>query len=131
MDKSHLSSITSCDAVLHLESPNHSSEPQDTLSVESVEIEFIDESEEPLDNHKLPPTGVFLEHHDYDLLLHNQDFKMTLSCMSPTLATPLHYPNSWHNTTVKTCSPLILQVQYQLPSKPPVITPSTVNVLVT
>ena len=35
---------TSCDHLLHLDSPSHSSEPQD---VESVEIEFIHESEEP------------------------------------------------------------------------------------
>ena len=51
----------------------NTSEPQDTSSVESVEIEFIDESEEPLGNKKLPPTDVFLEHHDYDLFLLNQE----------------------------------------------------------
>ena len=28
--------------------------------------------------------------------------KMTSSSVPPTLATTLHYPNSWHNTTVKT-----------------------------
>ena len=31
--------------------------------------------------------------------------KMTSSFMAPTLATTLHYPNSWHNTTVKNRSP--------------------------
>ena len=83
VDKCHLSPIanlditcsldTSCDHFLHLDSPSHSSEPQDTSSVESVEIEFFDESEEPLENNKLPPTDVFLEHHDYDLFLLNQE----------------------------------------------------------
>ena len=37
---------SSYDHLLHLYSPNHSSEPQDTSSVESVEIEFIHESED-------------------------------------------------------------------------------------
>ena len=64
---------TSCDHLLHLDSPIHSSELQDTSSVESAEIEFIDELEEPLENNKLPPTDVFLEHHDYDLFSLNQE----------------------------------------------------------
>ena len=38
--------------------------------------------------------------------------KSTSSSMPPTLATPLHYPNSWHNTTLKTRSPLMIKVQY-------------------
>ena len=58
---------TSYDHFLHLDSPSHSSELQDTSSVESLEIEFIDDSEEPLENDKLSPMDVFLEHHDYDL----------------------------------------------------------------
>ena len=127
VDKSHLSSIiildvtctmhTSCDHLLHLNSLSHSSEPQDTPSVESVEIEFIDESEEPLENNILAPTDVFLEHHDYDLFLLNQEvhtpsgihnFQDTHVCgnqddilihatnHSQTFALP-----QWHNTTVK------------------------------
>ena len=35
---------SSCDHLLHLDSPSHSSEPQDISSAESVEIEFIEES---------------------------------------------------------------------------------------
>ena len=60
VDKSRLSSITnldvtcsldtSCDHLLHLDSPSHTSDPQDASSVESVEIEFINESEKPLEN---------------------------------------------------------------------------------
>ena len=83
VDISHLSSNTnldvtcsldtSCDHLLHLDSPIHSSEVQDTSSVESAEIEFIDELEEPLENNKLPPTEGFLEHHDYDLFSLNQE----------------------------------------------------------
>ena len=82
MDKSHLSSIThldiscsldtSCDHLLHLNSPNHSSEPQDTPSVECVEIELIDEREESLENNRHPPADVFHEHYDYDFFLLNQ-----------------------------------------------------------
>ena len=49
--------------------------------------------------------------------------KMTSSSMPPTLATSLHYPNSWHNTTVKTRSPLMIQLQYQALSKFHVIIP--------
>ena len=48
-----------------------------------------------------------------------------------TLTTTLHYHNSWHHPTLKTWIPLIIQVQYQPLSKPPVITPSILNVLIT
>ena len=57
--------------------------------------------------------------------------KMTSSSMPPTLATSLHYPNSWHNTTVKTMSPLMIQVQYQPFPKIHVIIPSNLSVLIT
>ena len=49
--------------------------------------------------------------------------KMTSSFMPLTLATTLHYPNSWHITTGKTWSPLIPQVHVQPLPKLPVITP--------
>ena len=58
-------------------------------------------------------------------------FKMTSSSMPPTLATPLHYPNLWHNTTVKTRSALMVQVQYQPLPKLHVIIPSNLSVLIT
>ena len=58
-------------------------------------------------------------------------FKMTSSSMPPTLATPLHYPNLWHNTTVETRIPLMIQVQYQPLPKLHVIIPSNVSVLIT
>ena len=105
MDESHLSDSTStttnlnetfsldtsCDNLLHLDSPNLSSELQDTSIVESIEpesvpnfeellqldstsvssqdtssieIEFVSESEGQLDNAKLSPTDIFLEQHD-------------------------------------------------------------------
>ena len=57
----------------YLDSPNHSSEPEDTPSVESVEIELFDEFEGSLENNRHPPTDVFHEHHDYDLFLLNQE----------------------------------------------------------
>ena len=60
---------TSCDLLLHLDSPSLSSEPQDNSSVDSVEIEFLPESEGQLDHTNLSPTDVFSEHHDYKLFL--------------------------------------------------------------
>ena len=79
-DKSHLSASTStttnlnetcsldasCDHQLHLDSPSLSSELQDTSSVESVEIEFVPDFEEPLESDKFSPTDVFSVQHDYD-----------------------------------------------------------------
>ena len=60
---------TSRDHLLHLESTSLSSELQDTSSVDSVEIEFLPESEGNLDHTNLSPTNVFSGHHDYDLFL--------------------------------------------------------------
>ena len=57
--------------------------------------------------------------------------KMTSSSMPPTLATSLHYPNSWHNTPVKTRIPLMIQVKYQPLPKLHVIIPSNLSVLIT
>ena len=57
--------------------------------------------------------------------------KMTSSSMPPTLATSLHYPNSWHNTPMKTRSPLMTQLQYQPLPKLHVIIPSYLSVLIT
>ena len=73
MDKSHLSDSTStttnvneacsldtsCDHLLHMDYPSLSSELQDTLSVESVEIEFVPDFEEPLEPNNFSPTDVF------------------------------------------------------------------------
>ena len=135
VDKSHLSDSTStttnlnetcfldtsCDHLLHLDSPSLSSELQDTSSVKSVEIEFVPDFEEPLE--------VTIFHQQmfsvYNmtmtcscsikrLILHltistirtlvsvKSKVKMTSSFMLLTLATVLHYPNSWHNTTMRT-----------------------------
>ena len=58
-------------------------------------------------------------------------FNMTSSSMPPTLATPLHYPNSSHNTTVETRSPLRIQVQYQPLPKLHLVIPSNLTVLIT
>ena len=87
MDKSHLSVSTStttnlnetcsldtsCKHLLHLDSPSFSSELQDTSSVESDEIEFCPDFEEPLESNKLSPTDIFSVKHDYDLFLLNQE----------------------------------------------------------
>ena len=60
---------TSCDHLLHLDSPSLSSELQKTSSVENVEIEFLPESEGQQDHTNLSPTDVFSGHHDYELFL--------------------------------------------------------------
>ena len=88
MDKSHLSESTSstttnlnetcsldtsCDHLFHLDSPSLSSELPNTSSVESVEIEFVCDLEEPLECNKSSPTDVFSVQYDYDLFLLNQE----------------------------------------------------------
>ena len=137
-----------CQLLPILESPSFSSEIQDYSSVDSVEMEFLPESEGQLDHTNLSPTDVFSEHHDYKLFLLQKEldapndnpnimtfipvrFKMTSSSLPPPLATPLHYPNSWNNTTMKTMSPLFIQVQYQPLPKLHVIIPSNLSVLIT
>ena len=60
---------TSCDYLLHLDSPSLSSELQYNSSVDSVEIEFLPESEGHLDHTKNSPTDLFSTHHDYELFL--------------------------------------------------------------
>ena len=139
---------TSCYHRIHLDSPSLSSELQDNSSVDSDEIEFLPESERQLDHTNFTPTDVFSEHHDYELfllqrsLMHQMTIpttmafipvgiKMTSYSMPPTLATSLHYPNSWHNTPVKTRSPLSIQLQYQPLPKLHVIIPSNLSVLKT
>ena len=65
---------TSCDHLLHFDSPCLSSELQDNSSVDSVEIEFLPESEGQLDHTNITPTDVFSEHHDYELFLLQKEF---------------------------------------------------------
>ena len=60
---------TLCELLPILESPSLSSELQDYSSVDSIEIEFLPESEGQLDHTNLSPTDVFSEYHDYELLL--------------------------------------------------------------
>ena len=60
---------TSCDYLLHLDSPSLSPELQYNSSVDSVEIEFRPESEGQLDHTKNSPTDLFSTHHDYELFL--------------------------------------------------------------
>ena len=99
---------TSCDHLLHLDSPSLSSEIQDNSIVEStepesvpdfedllqldstsvssqdtssIEIEFVSESEGQLDNANLSPTDIFLEHHDYELFLLQKEIDAPYSCM--------------------------------------------------
>ena len=63
----------SCDQLLHMDPPSHSSDPQVISSVENVEMEFLPEFEVHLDYAELSPTDVFLGHHDYNLFLLNQE----------------------------------------------------------
>ena len=66
--------VTSCDHLLHLDSPSLSPELQYNSSVDSVEIEFLPESEGQLDHTKHTPTDLFSEHHDYELFLLQKEF---------------------------------------------------------
>ena len=65
---------TSCDHLLHLDSPSLSSELQNNSSVDSDEIEFLAESEGQFDHTNFTPTDVFSEHHDYELFLLQKEF---------------------------------------------------------
>ena len=105
--------------LLQLDSTSASS--QDT-SINEIEFE----SEGQLDKANLSSTDVFSQQHDNELFLLKEEIDLTisvirkvkllkslvkmtpLSFIPPTLATSLHYPNSWHSTTLKTLSPLIL-----------------------
>ena len=60
---------TSCDHLLHLDSPSLSPELQDNSGADSIEIEFLPESEGQLDHTNFTSTDVFSEHHDYELFL--------------------------------------------------------------
>ena len=60
---------TSCDHWLHVDSPSLSSELQDTSSIESVEIEFLSESEGQQDHTNFSQTDFSSGHHDYELFL--------------------------------------------------------------
>ena len=87
MDKSHLSDSanttthlnktssldTSCDHLLHLDTLSLSSELQDTSSVESVEIEFVPDFEEPLESNNFSLTDIISVQYDHDLFLLNQE----------------------------------------------------------
>ena len=139
---------TSCDHLLHLNSPSLSSELQDNSSVDSVEIELNPESEgqwimstfhkQMFSQHTMNMNCSYYKRS----LMHQMTIssimtfitgkiKMISSSMPPTLVTTLHYPNSWHNTTVKTRIALMIQVQYQPLPKPHVIIPSNLSVLIT
>ena len=108
-------SVPDFEHLLQLASTGVSS--QDTSS---IEIEFVSDPVEPLESNKSSPTDVFSVKHDYDLSLLNKrlilhltistirtlmslksKIKMISLFMPPTFATTLHYPNSWHDTTVK------------------------------
>ena len=52
-----------------MDSPSHSPDLQYNSSVDSVEIEFLPESEGQLDHTKNSPTDLFSTHHDYELFL--------------------------------------------------------------
>ena len=109
-------SVPDFEDLLQLDSTSVSSQ-----DISSIEIEFVSESEGQLENANLSPTDIFVDHHDYELflpqrrLMHHMTIsvikklmyvkssvKMNSTSMPLTLATILHYPNSWHNINVKT-----------------------------
>ena len=64
---------TSCDHLLNLDFPRHSSDPQDIPSAESVEIEFLPQFEGQLGHANHSPKDVFSSYHEYNLFLLNQE----------------------------------------------------------
>ena len=95
--------------------------PEVCLDGKLLLIENVPDFQEPLESNKVSPTEVFSVQHDYDLFLLNQEIDTPSDNLNhqdshvceqqrqddffiipPTLATILHCPNSWHNTTVKT-----------------------------
>ena len=65
---------TSCDHLVHLDSPSLSPELQYNSSVDSDEIGFLPESEGQLVHTKHSPMDIFSEHHDYELFLLQMEF---------------------------------------------------------
>ena len=134
---------TSCNHLLHSDSPSLSSELQDNLKLSF----FLNQKDNwilPIFHQQMFSLNTMTMNCSYckRSLMHQMTIstimtfmtvkiKMTSSSMPPTLATPLHYPNSWHNTTVNTRSPLMIQVQYEPLPKLHVIIPSNIRVLIT
>ena len=104
-------SVPDLEDLLQLDSTSVSS--QDTFS---IEIEFLPEFEGQLDHVNLSPTDVFLQHHDNELFLlqkkidapyGNLNHQDNHACENQDdilihTTNLSHYPNSWHNTTLKT-----------------------------
>ena len=120
---------TSSDQLFHLDPPSHSSDPQDISSVEKVEIEFLPEFEVQLDYANLSPADVFLGHHDYDLLLLNQEidapsdnlnFQSTYVCGNEDVII-IHATNLSHTFALPQ-----LMAQHHYEDLNPTDTPSTV-----
>ena len=136
---------TSCDHLLHLDSPSLSSELKGNSSVDSVEIEFLPESEGQLDHTYHSPTDIFSEHHDYELFLLQKEFDApndnpdhydihTCEIQDDILIHATNLSNTFalpKFMAVETRNPLMIQVQYQPLPKLHVIIPSNLNVLIT
>ena len=139
---------TSCYHLSHLDSPHLSSELQDNSIVDSVEIELLPDQKDnwiiPSFHQQMFSLNTMTMNCSYykRSLMHQITistimtfipvrFKITSSSIPLILAKPLYYPNSWHNTTVDTRIPLMIQVQYQLLPKLHVIIPSNLSVLIT
>ena len=110
---------TSCDHLLHFNPPSHSSDPQHIPSVENVELNLLMSLKNLWKliglHQQMSSLNTMTMNCSYykKRLMHQMaistirtlisvKFKMTSSYMPPTLATPLHCPNPWHNTTMKT-----------------------------
>ena len=139
---------TTCDHLLHLDSPSLSSELEENSIVENTETESVPDFEDllQLDSTSVSSQDTSSIEIEFFLILRNlwkvtsfhqqmfsvynmtmtcpystkrlilhltisiirtlmsvkRKIKMTYSLMPPTLATTSHYPDSWHNTNVKT-----------------------------
>ena len=138
-------SIHDLEGLLEFDSTSVSS-----LNTSRIETESLPEFEGQLDHTNLSPIDVFSGHHDYELFLlqkeidapydnlshhdthvyekheNQDDILIHATHLSDTFA--IHI--SWHNTTMKAWSPLIIQVQFQPLFKLLGITPSIIGVLI-
>ena len=138
----------SCELLPILESPSLSSELQEYSSVDSVEIEFLHESEGQLDHTNLSPTDVFSEHHDYKLLLiqkefdapndnpnhydiHTCEIQDDIFIHATNLSNTFALPQFMAQHNCEEHEPTMIQVQYQPLPKLHVIIPSNLSVLIT
>ena len=109
---------TQDDILIHATNPSH------TFALPQFMAQHNYEGLNPTDTPSVDPTAIQAtsDKSFNPSCAHNPMATQCNQSQYPNLNHNLHYHKSWHNPSVKTWNPLILQVQYQPLSKPPVIT---------